>query len=216
MPDPENQLQQLVLQAQQCPAQSLQRRLALTKLIHILQQPGFLTRPKTGSFPGMYEAIYDEAVQRLFVHICHRVETYDPEKGKVLQWVNFLLSRRFFIEASRDILPTLPKGVDHKQVTRLSIDDLDRQNPLELNPGLKPSIGEELRGYIEEDAEELLQNMYVKNHPAITFQWLLLQRLDGYSWQDLAHKTEIQISTLSSFYQRSLKKVASKFREYLT
>lgn len=216
MTDYDTQLQQLVLQAQQCPAKTAQRRIALTRLIHSLNQSGQLTRPRAGSFRGMYEAIYEEALQRLFFHICSRIETYDPQKGNVLQWVNFLLSRRFFIEASRDVFPTMPQGVRQQGVTRLSIEELDKHNPLDLNPLLIPSAGEELRHYIEEDNEKLLQSIHIKNHPSITFQWLILKRLDGYSWQEISTELGIQISTLSSFYQRSLKKFSYKFQEYFS
>ena len=215
MTDYDQQLQELALQAQQYPAKSVQQRLALTKLIHTLKKSGQLTRPKSGSFSGMYEAIYEEALQRLFVHICSRIDTYNPTRGKVIQWANFLLSRRFFIEASRDILPTLPKGVNPKEVIRLSIDELDRHNPSDLNPCLIPSAGEELRRYIEEDPDGQLAAVHVENHPTVTFQWLVLKRLDGFSWKELSVELGIRIPTLSSFYQRTLKKFTSKFRDYL-
>ena len=216
MTDYDYQLQQLVLQAQQYPSRSAQQQLALTKLIQMLKQSGQLTRPRAGSFPGMYEAIYEEALQRLFVYICSRIETYDPTRGKVLQWVNFLLSRRFFIEASRDVLPTLPKGINAKEITRLSLDELDRHNPSDLNPCLIPSAGEELRHYIEEDPDGVLQSVHVENQPQVTFQWLALKRLDGFSWKELSIELDIRIPTLSSFYQRTLKKFSSNFRDYLS
>lgn len=216
MTDYDQHLQQLVRQAQKHPAQSAQQRLALTNLIHTLKQSGKLTRPMAGAFPGLYNAIYDEALQRLFVHICSRIDTYDPQKGNVLQWVNFLLSRRFFIEASRDVFPTLPKGINPKDVTRLSLDELDRHNPSDLNPYLIPSAGEELRRYIEEDPDQLLRSVHVENCPIATFQWLALKRLDGFSWKELAVELDSRIPTLSSFYQRTLKKFSPKFRDYLS
>jgi len=216
MTDYDQHLQQLSFQAQQHPAQSAQQRLALTKLIHSLRQSGQLTRPMAGSFSGLYEAIYDEALQRLYVHICSRIDTYDSKKGKVIQWVNFLLSRRFFIEASRDVLPTLPKGINAKDVTCLSLDELDRHNPSDLNPNLIPSLGEELRRYIEEDPDQILKSVHVEGQPKATFQWLLLKRLDGFSWKELSADSNIHIPTLSSFYQRTLKRFSSQLRAYLS
>ncbi|MEM9219011.1 MAG: sigma-70 family RNA polymerase sigma factor [Cyanobacteria bacterium P01_F01_bin.150] len=216
MIDYDQHLQQLALHAQQHPAHSAQQRLALTKLIHALKQSGKITRPMAGAFPGLYDAIYDEALQRLFVHICSRIDSYDPQKGKVLQWVNFLLSRRFFIEASRDVLPTLPKGINPKEVTRLSLDELDRHHPSDLNPCLIPSAGEELRHYIEEDPAQLLCSVHIENHPTVTFQWLAIKRLNGFSWKELSAELDIRIPTLSSFYQRTLKRFSSIFKDYLS
>ena len=216
MIDYDDQLQELALQAQQFPAKSAQRQIALTKFIQALRQSGKITRPKSGSFPGLYEDIYDEALQRLFMYICDRIETYDPKKGKVLQWVNFLLSRRFFNEASRDILPTLPRGVDARSVTCLSIDELERHDSTNFNPHLMPTAGEELREYIKNDPESLLRVMHVDKHPTVTFQFLLLKRLEKCSWKSLSQELDIPLPTLNSFYQRSLRKLVPKFKEYLS
>ncbi|MEM9219856.1 MAG: hypothetical protein AAGD25_36700 [Cyanobacteria bacterium P01_F01_bin.150] len=121
MTDYDTQLQQLVLQAQRYSTKIVQH-LMLTHLICSLKQSGKLTRPKLGSFRGMYEAIYKEALQRLFFYIFSISKIYVPQKEKVLKWINFIWTD--FLEAIRDVLLRIPKRIKAKQVTCLSIEEL--------------------------------------------------------------------------------------------
>lgn len=209
------QLKQLALEAQQHPAKTKQRQQALTKLLKAIQQSGQLVRPRQGDFLGFYEEIYAEALQRLFFHICERIDDYDPQR-EVLQWANFLLNKRFFVEASRSVMPTLPKGVNPKEIKRLTIDDLDRNNPIEANIQENPSLFQEVFQCLESDPEGIFKGTHISQHPAANFQFLAIQILSGYSWKEISAELEIKIPTLSSFYQRCLTKFAPKFKEYLS
>ncbi|MBE9128033.1 sigma-70 family RNA polymerase sigma factor [Coleofasciculus sp. LEGE 07092] len=211
----DERLKQLAREAQRHPPKTPQRRLALAKLLSAIQQSRKLTRPYQGQFQGFYEDIYDEAKQRLFCHICEKIDDYDPNR-EVLQWVNFLLKQRFFIEASRTILPTTPKGIDPKKVSRLTLDDLDRKTCNELNPQLNPSLSQDVLQCLESDPEGVFKGTYTSDNPAANFQFLAIKLLSGYSWKEISEELGIKISTLSSFYQRCLTKFAPKFREYLS
>lgn len=134
----DDRLRQLAIAAQSQPQDSLTRQRALTELIVAMQRSGKLCRPRQGQFQMLYEEIYAEALQRLFFFICDRIDSYNPQRGEVVQWVNFLLSRRFFIEASRDFLPTVYRGMDAREVQHLTLESLDECNPYELNPQLTP------------------------------------------------------------------------------
>jgi DNA-directed RNA polymerase specialized sigma24 family protein len=208
-------LQQLVEAAQRHPPGSRDRKKSLAKLIGVLQGCGQLARPRRGQFQGLYEDIYREATQRLFTYICDRIDDYSAERGRVLQWVNFLLSRRFFIEASREFLPTVPKGIDAKTVTRLSLEDLDSNNPSELNPQLTPSLSEDLSCYFQEDPGDVFQTTCIADRPRANFQYIVLKRLEGYSWKELSKELDLGISTLSSFYQRCITRFAPQCRKDL-
>jgi hypothetical protein len=210
------QLKQLAIAAQEHPFKSQARQQALARLIGALQSSQKLVRPRREQFQGMYEEIYAESLQRLFSHICGKIDTYNPERGEVLQWANFLLNRQFFIEASREVLPTTYKGADARQMKRLTLDDLDRNNPNDINPQLVPLPSQQLLQCLEEDPEGLFQQTHIDNHPDATFQFLATQRLEGYSWQELSDKLGIRIPTLSSFYQRCITKFAPQLKEYLS
>ena len=212
----DNRLREIAIAAQEQPKGSVARQRALTELISITLQSKKLCRPRRGQFRGLYEDIYAEAVQRLFLFVCDRIDDYNTEKGEVLQWVNFLLSRRFFIEASRDVLPTGFKGIDAKKTKRLSLEHLDRNNPLELNPQLAPSLSQEVKACIEEDPEGLFQKAHITDHPDANFQCIACRRLEGYAWADLSAQFDIPVPTLSSFYRRCLARFGSKLKGYLS
>ncbi len=207
---------ELALSAKVNPAKRRAKQQALAKLISALQSSGKLVKPQLGQFQGFYEEIYAEALQRLFVHICKKIETYNPEKGEVLQWANFLLKRQFFIEASREFFPVLPKGVDPKSIKRLTLDDLDRENPTSVNPRQVPLLSQEVIQCLEEDPEGIFKSTYIKNYPAANFQSIAILRLSRYSWSEISQKLGPAIPTLSSFYQRCVTKFAPKIKEYLS
>jgi hypothetical protein len=211
----DKRLKQLAIEAQRHPPKSKQRQRVLAKLVSAIQQSGKLARPYKGCFRGFYEEIYAEAQQRLFCHICDRLDDYDSQR-EVLQWANFLLTKRFFIEASRTFMPTVPKGVDQKQIKKFTIDDLDRNNPIEVNPQLIPSLSEEVIQCLNDDPEGIFQTTYVASNPAANFQFIAIKILSGYAWKEISDELGIKVPTLSSFYQRCLTKFAPKFKEYLS
>ncbi len=212
----DQELKQLAIAAQQYPPRTRERQRALAKLVNAMQRSGKLVRPRREQFQECYEEIYAEAVQRLFTHICEKIDTYQPERGEVLQWANFLLNRQFFIEASRELLPTVPKGIDPKTIKRLTLDDLDRNNPSDINPHLVPLPSQQVLQCLEEDPEGAFRQTHIDRYPTANFQFLAIKRLAGYSWQELSTELGIGIPTLSSFYQRCLTKFALQLKEYLS
>lgn len=215
-PQLDNHLRQLALIAQKQPKGSTARQKALTDLIGTLMRSRKLCRPRQGQFRMLYEDIYAEALQRLFSFVCERIDDYSTQRGEVLQWVNFLLSRRFFIEASRDYLPVVYKGMDARSVKRLTLEQLDQSSPIDLNPQLIPSLSQEVKACLIEDPERLFQQAHVADNPAANFRYLALKRLDGYSWKDLSAEFGIPVPTLSSFYRRYLARFAPTLKNYLS
>lgn len=215
MNEVDSHLKQLAQVAQRYPPKTKERQQALTKLVSAIMRSHKLTRPYQGYFRGFYEEIYAEAQQRLFAHICEKIDDYDPQR-EVLQWTNFLLKKRFFIEASRAIMPTVYKGINAKQIKRLTLDELDKSNPIEVNPQLTPSLSQEVIQCLQTDPEGIFKSTHVSNHPAANFQFLALKILSGYSWKEISDELNLKIPTLSSFYQRCLTKFAPKFKEYLS
>lgn len=207
-PFDDDYLCRLATEARSYPQKSRERRRALAKLLRALEQSKQLARPRRGQFQGFYNDIYAEAVQRLFVYVCDRIDQYDSSKGTVLQWVNFLLTRRFFIEASREVLPTVPKGLDAKTITKIDVSELDRWVVEPNQSSASSSLTEELQSYLKADPNQVLQTTHVAKHPEANFQYLALKRLEGYSWQEISNELNLAISTLSSFYQRYLTQFA--------
>ncbi|MBD2088832.1 sigma-70 family RNA polymerase sigma factor [Microcoleus sp. FACHB-1515] len=211
----DEQLKQLAVEAQQHPPNTLQRQRSIAQLISIIHRSKKLVRPYQGQFPGWYEEIYAEAQQRLFLHICEKIDQYNSE-FEVLQWANFLMKRRFFIEASRDLMPAAPKGVERSQIRRMTLEVLEKQNPVEMRSQASISLSEEVIQCIQEDPDKVFQSTHIEQKPAANFQYIALQFLGGYSWKEISADLDVKVVTLSSFYQRCLTKFAPKFKEYLS
>ncbi|MCL1474991.1 sigma-70 family RNA polymerase sigma factor [Argonema antarcticum] len=198
----DKRLKQLAIKAQQHPMMTPERQRALVQLVQAILQSGRLCRPYWGQFEGIYEDIYNEARQDMLLYICQKIDDYDPEKSPVMRWVNFLLEKRFFREA-------IPKFMD-KNIIRRTLDDLENI----IQPEEEFSTSEMVSECIEEDREDIFKNEYIENNPQANFQFLAKKRLAGATWKEISEELCIKVATLSSFYQRCLKKFAVKLREY--
>jgi RNA polymerase sigma factor (sigma-70 family) len=213
----DEQLKQLAITAQKHPPTTEGRRVALTKLINGILSSGKLFRPAPSRLPSnffsVYEEIYDEAKQELMLHVCQKIHEYDPERSSVLRWVNYLMDRRFFYKAIGNFRDRRENRVSQ---TIPTLDELDNFEPENISlPEPTPLLSEIIRGYIEEDPEGILRTACIESHPQATFQVLLLKRLAGESLQKIAKDLGVAVPTLSSFYQRTLKKLAQKIQDDL-
>lgn len=199
----DEQLKQLAISAQQHPPLTKQRQLALTQLVNGILQSGRLCRPYRGQFQGVYEEIYDEAVQQLLLYVCQNIDRYDSERSSVVGWVNALLERRFFKNA-------IPEILDKPGVQKMSISELDNLAP----PQEPPDLSAMLKECIESDPENMFKEEHVENHPAANFQALAKRRIAGQSWKDISAEFGLKIPTVSSFYYRCLNKFGYYIKEY--
>lgn len=208
-------LKQLALEAQQHPPHTPQRQRSIAQLVSGIYRSRKLVRPYQGQFPGLYEEIYAEAQQRLFLHLCEKIDQYNRD-FEVMQWANFLMKRRFFIEASRDLMPTAPKAMPRSSLKRMSLEVLEQQNPLEMRSPANVSLCEQVIECIQEDPDKVFESTHIEQKPAANFQYIALRFLGGYSWKEISQELDVKVVTLSSFYQRCLIKFAPKFKQYLS
>lgn len=211
----DEQLKQLAIEAQRHLPNTPQRQRSLGRLVGEIYRSRKLVRPYRGQFLGVYEEIYAEAQQRLFLHICEKIDQYNPEL-EVMQWANFLMKRRFFMEASRDLMTAIPKGVKRSQLKRTPLEALEKQHPVELRSQANVSLSEEVIQYIQEDHDKVFQLTHIEQKPAANFQYIALRFLGGYSWKEISEELDVKVITLSSFYLRCLTKFAPTFKEYLS
>jgi hypothetical protein len=197
-------LQQLALTAQQHPHLSPQRQLALTKLVNTVVQSNRLGHPQKWQFSvDVYEDIYNEALQELLLYICKNIDKYNPERGSVIVWVNFLLQQRFFKEAVR-------KFFGQQNITHITDTHLEN---LAL-PEEPEDITKILIDCIKLDPEGIFKKEHIKEHPQANFQALAQQRILGKSWKEIAAQYNLKIPTVSCFYYRCLDKFANKIKTY--
>ncbi len=211
----DEQLKRLAVEAQQHSPKTPERQQALAQLINTICCSKKLVRPFQGQFYGLYEEIYAEAQQRLFLYMCEEIDRYNPDLA-VLQWANFLMRKRFFIEASRDFMAVTPKGADRTQVKRITLEALDRQEPMEQRSRAAPSLSETVIQCIRDDQDGVFKQTHILHKPEANFQYIALRFLGGYSWKEIAAELDVKVVTLSSFYQRCLTKFAPRFKTYLS
>ncbi len=202
----DEQLRELAIAAQGHPQKSRDRQEALTRLVEAIRQSGRLRRPRLSQFAECYEDIYDEALQELMLYICKNIEKYDPKRGPVLRWVNYLMEKRFFVEAIATVL-------GDKDSPEIYVDDVESLNNLEEET---PFLSDMIRDCLEEDPDNLFKNKYVENHPKANFQILAKYRWEGRKWKEISAEFRVSVSTLSSFYERGLKEFAPIFKLYLS
>ncbi len=203
------ELRQLAIKAQQHPANTKMRQIALTRLVNAIQRSGKLCRPYSGQFPGLYEDIYSSACNRTFLYICQNIDSYNQDRGEVIAWVNFIMKRRF-IDSINETFSSFvkPSNCCNK---RLGTENLEQL----LTSDLNPLLSSEIIFWIKEDPEGLFQATHISNHTEVNFQYLVIKRIEGYSWRELSEHLKIPLSTLSRFYDRCLTRFSSHLREYL-
>lgn len=221
----DNQLRQLVSEAQQHPPNSTQRRTALNRLIKKIQESGKLNRfVKWQNLPD-FEDIYHEAQAITFTEICNKIDKYYPEH-KVMAWVNQILEWRF-----HDILRQI-----RNRPRTFSLDELNSINndasshaskessrvqkeiqEKDISENHQKTEDELLREFLESDPEGILQNTYIGEDKNANLQKLLLMRLNEEKWSEISQKLGHPIPRLSELYQRSMKKrnIIDYFRKYL-
>lgn len=201
----DEELRKLALEAQRHPPRSRQRRAALTKLTNGILGSGRIARPYKYQFPEFYEDIRNEAIQKTTLHICDKIESYNPDRGPVIRWFNFFLERRFFPEAIPEIVGT----------PNVFLNEPAAMDRLASEENIAPLLSEELIKYIQEDPEGLLKKLTIQLYPQVSFLELIRRRTAGQKWKEIAADLDIKTSTLSSFYQRCLKEVAPQIKRYL-
>lgn len=175
-------LKQLAIVAQKHPLLSVERQLALTKLVEKVLHSGKFRYPYKGQY---YEDVYDDAQQNLLLYICQEIEKYNPERGTVIAWVNILLFTRFFREA-------IAKVRDQHVMQLPTIFDLNNL----ILPEQMPLLSERIREFMEENSEDIFEKEYIENNLEANFQVLMKQILSEKSWQEISDKLEIKVSTL--------------------
>jgi len=219
----DRRLQVLIAQAQRHPPQSTQRQLALTKLFKEVKKSQKLFSPgRSGNTWKFQREVYEDAIQELWLYVCNNVDKYDSSRASVIGWLNMLLNTRFLrdeMETYGDTKYIRIQG--EKQVfVHKNLSDLDNQDRLEYEASQASSqsppdtLPENVRQCIEADARGMFKTAHVQNCPEANWQAIALKRIARESWEDISRSFGgISVATLSSFYQRNLKKFVGYLRE---
>ncbi len=195
----EEQLRRLVNEACGHPLGSQQRQKLLTQVI-------CLTASRLWRENTFY---YQDALQQTWLYFCHNVcGGYDSNRGSVITWLNTYLRwrlRDFQYNKSPIIYQSLFGDGEN------FIDPVDQL----AAPSDVPPILENVKLWAQADYDGELGRTHIQGRPDVNCQVLILKRLPPeVSWKELSGEFGLQVSTLSSFYQRQcltrLRKFAQK------
>lgn len=196
---------QLALHAQKSPPRSREQRRALTELVEKLRRPGCLSRPLSEKFSSqVYQEIYLIALSDLSLYIFNNIDKYNPKRASITTWVNYLLKKRFINKAIKEVMgePEIEE-VEYKDQLEHNFSDNSDRSLLDL-----------VIEFVQEDADKAFESLYVSGCPQANFKTIFLSRfVEKKSWQEISTELHKQPSTLSSFYQRTLKKLAPIIKE---
>jgi DNA-directed RNA polymerase specialized sigma24 family protein len=233
------QLQQFAQNAQQHPPKTLERQRVLNELVNLIRQSKRIGHPQRSLWAsGVYEDLHSEAFQETLIVVCQRIDTYNSDYP-VMEWVNIILKRQFSdvvkkyrragrtnLSREEEIIPiySLDNFIHSlEDLETLPLDKIQAKAPLTLdNMGAKDpsaeacSDGQLVRDFLRTDPENMLRTSHVTGRPDITFQKIVWAKfVDDKIWDDMAQEWDISISTLSSFYKRTLHKLKPYFQKYL-
>jgi len=181
------------------PARSRQRNKILTKMIRFMDQSGGLSRRSSQYYNRDY---YEDALQqtRLFF-VKNLFEIYDPEKGTILAWLNKNLEWKLYElwrQRQQESARTVPSQVESDEG-----EVMDLVENIAAPPEIQPIL-EEVKAWVEADADGELRGCHIKGHPEANCQVLILRRLPPETkWKDISAEFNIEVPTLSSFYRRN-------------
>ncbi len=234
-----DKLQHLAREVQQATPLSPQRQRGLTKLIQeIWKQPtiGILKRSLRKRYwsvsDGVYEDLFNEALQETLVAISRHIDNYQSQKASFINWICGLLKNKFsdgYHKYSKKGIRLIPiftdkkNGKNYKEGQVISFDELEEFLVEELmfkhisqSKNSSNSDCDLLRELLINDPDNVFKTAYVRGKPHATFQNIAIAiYVEGKNMQQLSTELSIPYSTLDCFFKRKLKKLETYFQEHL-
>ena len=211
----ERRLEELAIAAQKATPKSSQRRLAISQLIDLICRSPQLGHPQKGMWSAnFYTDIYHEALQKTLLEVCQKIELYNPQYP-VMAWVNFRLNKQFINvldDYRKQGITNIPKSRQQKIVCLPNIANLE--NYLSASNSANNEIL--LQKFIEQDPENLMVSIFIKDRPSLTFQIIAKAKLvEELTWTEIGNKFQVPPTTICSFFSRNLKRLTPYFKKYL-
>jgi DNA-directed RNA polymerase specialized sigma24 family protein len=186
-------------------------RKQIDRLLKTLQAPlATSKRSLINKWSGIVdiEEIVNEAMNNTLIEALKNIDRYDPQYG-VMQWINGILHYRF-----QDLLRRY-----RARYESISFDNPDAMAEAKIAQISEPEsdlLANELSQFIKADPEGHLAATHIRNHPDATLQRILLMRIAGLKWQEIADRLNISShSTINNFLDRQLRNLSNYFRKYL-
>ncbi|MBE9164431.1 hypothetical protein [Tychonema sp. LEGE 06208] len=207
----DDRLKQLAIAAQNHQPKTLGQRLAMTNFMAEVEKYKIVKCPRNTKFtPEIYRAICAEAKSDLTLRICREIHNYRPEK-EVSQWVNFLMLK-CFQQATPKVIGKKEFSIEYCGDMDLVFNQIQKQHLQNKSGQLEAALSD----IIVEDPGGFFEGEVMKKYPQVNFKFLLVKKvIKDESWQEISDELGVNVSSLSTFYQRCVKKFTPRFKEYL-
>jgi RNA polymerase sigma factor (sigma-70 family) len=216
------ELQQLALAIKQSPKRTdrvVRKQIArLLTEISVRLQPAKQALIKKWSGIINIESIVAEAVSNALIEAVKNLDRYDPERASVMTWINGILKYRFqdALRGHRERHKSISIENSDSQAEAKIQSQIDKDSPI-VAESETAYMADALRRFINSDPEGHLAKSQIRNNANATFKAILLMRIEGLGWQEIADLLNIDThSTVSSFHDRQLRKLTDYFRKYLS
>jgi DNA-directed RNA polymerase specialized sigma24 family protein len=195
----EDRLKQLMAIAAQYPLEQLpcgqvktpnrRRQRALTEV----------TRLATPKLWRQNVPYYSDALHQVWLYVYQRPEKYDPKAAGVVTWLNMMLRYR---------IKDLHRQWTKQSATQVSLVDQDGREADLVDPKSMvdcdlPNLIEAIRAWAEVDEDGALRQERVRNHPEVTSQRIILERLILETpWHMLAEQLNAPMGTVTAHYYK--------------
>jgi len=206
----DRKLHDLARRAQREPQRSPRRGYYISRLLMALQNSGELVRPQSRGYVGFYDDIYDAAWSDTAEYLTRKIDEYDPARGSLLHLANRTLRFRFDTSVKRFFeMHGAPKS--YKSTP---IEALYGQEAIAQACGQGPGLWDDLVNFVEEDPDGKFRSLHLPGKPDATFQNIFLMRRDKYRWREIAARYDTKITTVKSFFDRSILKLRDYIHDY--
>ncbi|WP_199755812.1 hypothetical protein [Chroococcidiopsis cubana] len=143
---------------------------------------------KSGKLWKKNEFYYHDALQETWKYCCQNIEKYDPNRGSVINWINYYLKRR--LQDFRIKEDSLNARTEPHFTSKETGEIIDPVDTLKASPDIPPML-EETRDWVQTDSDGVLRNTIFRKRPEINAQVLILLRIipiaewENFAWENV-------------------------------
>jgi DNA-directed RNA polymerase specialized sigma24 family protein len=215
------ELQKLVLAIKNSPNQ--QDRETRKQIDRFLREISVRLVPAKQALINKWSSIFDiqsivaDAITNTIEQVLKTIASYDPEKSKVMKWIEMILNSRFHDLLRKYRAPYESESLDNPNgsVEAKVQEKIDKDDAI-VDDLETESMARELREFIMEDPDGHFAGTHIRDYPDATLKKILLMRLNRVKWQEIADRFNISShATINNFHDKQVRKLNKYFRENL-
>jgi DNA-directed RNA polymerase specialized sigma24 family protein/predicted RNA-binding protein with PUA-like domain len=221
----EEEINALALKVKECIPDSIERRLSLNQLVKAINNS------KEFLLFKRYYVVSDE-ISEDRTHRTKIDEMYENAMQETWMYIiksfDYVIEKENFFSYFRGVLKykILDSNRNYKKTKEIiSLDEITTNYPSESGSyldylserkynDLSPNSYEDLINAIEEDVGNIFKNVHIDNNQKANFQAIMLLRLQGKTWKEVADLFHVDLSIIKKFFHKSAKEFRYILEKY--